>query len=161
MCYLAWLATILFKIFSYTFIKDRVVCFSWGICICLWYQGNAGFTECVRKFPLPLLFLGRVWIELVLIILYIGGFPSSSLVKNPPAMQETCVWSLGQEDPMEEGMATPSSILAWILKELHTSCKWILHESTNRGSWQATVHRVAESDTTEETTHTDRHSLHG
>ena len=33
--------------------------------------------------------------------------------KNPPAMQETWVQSLGQEDPLEEGMATHSSILAW------------------------------------------------
>ena len=31
------------------------------------------------------------------------------MVKNPPAMQETCVWSLGWEDPLEEGMATHSS----------------------------------------------------
>ena len=35
------------------------------------------------------------------------------VVKNPPAMQETPVWSLGWEDPLEEGMATHSSILAW------------------------------------------------
>ena len=34
-------------------------------------------------------------------------------VKNPPAMQKTPVQSLGQEDPLEEGMATHSSILAW------------------------------------------------
>ena len=34
-------------------------------------------------------------------------------VKNPPAMQETQVQSLGQEDPLEEDMATQSSILAW------------------------------------------------
>ena len=34
-------------------------------------------------------------------------------VKNPPAMQETWVQSLGWEDPLEEGMATYSSILAW------------------------------------------------
>ena len=33
--------------------------------------------------------------------------------KNPPAMQETWVQSLGREDPLEEGMATHSSILAW------------------------------------------------
>ena len=33
-------------------------------------------------------------------------------VKNPPAMQETWVWSLGQEDPLEKEMATHSSILA-------------------------------------------------
>ena len=34
-------------------------------------------------------------------------------VKNPPAVQETQVWSLGREDPMEKEMATHSSILAW------------------------------------------------
>ena len=34
-------------------------------------------------------------------------------VKNPPAMQETSVRSLGWEDLLEEGMATHSSILAW------------------------------------------------
>ena len=34
-------------------------------------------------------------------------------VKNPPAMQETCIRSLGREDPLEEGMATHSSILGW------------------------------------------------
>ena len=34
-------------------------------------------------------------------------------VKNLPAMQETCIWPLGQEDPLEKGMATRSSILAW------------------------------------------------
>ena len=35
------------------------------------------------------------------------------MVKNPLAMQETRVQSLSQEDPLEEGMATHSSILAW------------------------------------------------
>ena len=34
-------------------------------------------------------------------------------VKNLPAMQETWVQSLGQEDPLEEGMTTHSSVLAW------------------------------------------------
>ena len=34
-------------------------------------------------------------------------------VKNPPIMQETFFHSLGQEDPLEEGMETHSSILAW------------------------------------------------
>ena len=34
-------------------------------------------------------------------------------IKNPPAMQETWVQSLGQEDPLEKGMATHSSILVW------------------------------------------------
>ena len=35
------------------------------------------------------------------------------MVKNLPAVQETQVWSLGQEDPLEKGMATHSIILAW------------------------------------------------
>ena len=37
----------------------------------------------------------------------------AQLVKNPHAMQETWVWSLGWEDALEKGKATPSSILAW------------------------------------------------
>ena len=41
------------------------------------------------------------------------GFPGSSVVKNLFAMQETQIRSLGGEDPLEEKMATHSSILAW------------------------------------------------
>ena len=41
------------------------------------------------------------------------GFPGGSAVKNPPAMQEIWVKSLGWEDPLEKEMATHSSILAW------------------------------------------------
>ena len=37
----------------------------------------------------------------------------SQMVKNPPAMWETWIQSLGWEDPLEEGIATHSSILAW------------------------------------------------
>ena len=37
----------------------------------------------------------------------------AQLVKNPPAMQETLVRFLGWKDPLEEGMATHSSVLAW------------------------------------------------
>ena len=46
------------------------------------------------------------------------GILTGSAVKNPPAMQETQetpIWSLGWEDPLEEGMATQSSILPWRL----------------------------------------------
>ena len=69
------------------------------------------------------------------------GFPGGSVVKNLPAMQETketWVRSLGQEDLLEEGMATHSSILAWRIP-------------MDRGVWQATVHGVtiSRSHTTE------------
>ena len=37
----------------------------------------------------------------------------AQMVKNLPAVQETQVWPLGQEDPLEKGMATRSRILAW------------------------------------------------
>ena len=46
----------------------------------------------------------------------VEGLPSGLAVKNPRAMQErqeTWVWPLSREDPLEEGMATHSSILAW------------------------------------------------
>ena len=59
------------------------------------------------------------------------------MVKNPPAMQEpqkTQVQSLGQEDPLEEDIATHPSILAW-------------RNPRDRGAWWATVHRVAKSRT--------------
>ena len=42
-----------------------------------------------------------------------GGFPGASVIKNPPAMQETRVQSPSQEDPLEKEMAIHSSILAW------------------------------------------------
>ena len=37
----------------------------------------------------------------------------TQMVKNPPAIQETRVRSLDQEDPLERGMATHSNVLAW------------------------------------------------
>ena len=57
-------------------------------------------------------------------------------VKNLPAMRGTWVRSLGWEDPLEEGMATHSSILAWRIP-------------VDRGAWQAAVRGVTESDKTE------------
>ena len=58
------------------------------------------------------------------------------MVKNLPALIETRVQSLGWEDPLEEGMATHSSILAWRIL-------------MNRGAWRATVHWVTELGTNE------------
>ena len=59
----------------------------------------------------------------------------AQLVKNPPAMWENWVRSLGWEDPLEKGIGYP----------LQYSC---LENSMDRGAWQATVHGIAESDTT-------------
>ena len=59
------------------------------------------------------------------------------MVNNPPAMQETQVQTLGQKDPLEKRMATHSSILDWRIP-------------MDRGAWWTTVHRVTESDTTEQ-----------
>ena len=59
------------------------------------------------------------------------------MVKNLPAMREPWVQPLGWEDPLEEGRATHSSILAWRIP-------------MDRGAWWATVHGGRkESDTTE------------
>ena len=60
-----------------------------------------------------------------------------SEVKNPPAMQkmqEMQVWSLGQEDPLQEEMASNSSILTW-------------KNSMGREAWWAEVHGVSKSRT--------------
>ena len=55
-------------------------------------------------------------------------------LKRLPAMQETWVQSLGQEDPLEEGMATHSTILAWRIP-------------MRSGAWWATVHGVTKNQT--------------
>ena len=51
----------------------------------------------------------------------------AQLVKNPPAMQETLVPSLGWEDPLEKGKANHSSILAWRIPWI--VCPWDHKES--------------------------------
>ena len=58
------------------------------------------------------------------------------MVKNPPAMQESWVQSLGWKDPLEKGMATPLQYSG-------------LENPTDRGNWQTTVHGVTKSHTTE------------
>ena len=58
----------------------------------------------------------------------------AQMVKNPPAMQETQVRSLGQEDPLKEGNGNL----------LQDSC---LENSMDRRAWQATVHRVPKNQT--------------
>ena len=97
-------------------------------------------------------------------------------VKNLPVMQETWVQSLGQEDPLEKGMTTHSSILAWripwteepgglqstgSIEDLRASRTEdsgegngnplqysCLKNPMDRGAWRATVPRSQELDTT-------------
>ena len=65
----------------------------------------------------------------------IGEDPNvAQTVKNSPTMQESWVQSLGWEDPLEEGMTTHSSVLAWRI-----TMDW--------GAWLVTVHGVAKSQT--------------
>ena len=61
-----------------------------------------------------------------------GGM--AQMVKNLPAMQETRVQSLGREDPLEKGMATP----------LQYSC---LENPMDSGAWRAAIQGVAKSRT--------------
>ena len=56
----------------------------------------------------------------------------AQMVKNLPAMQDTWVRSLGWEDPLEKGMATHFSILAWRIP-------------MHREAWRATAHGITES----------------
>ena len=58
----------------------------------------------------------------------------AQMVKNLPVMRETWVPSLGWEDPLQEEMATHSTILAWRIP-------------MDRGAWRATVQGVAKSQT--------------
>ena len=55
----------------------------------------------------------RQWGSLIIPFLCLGTSLAAQLVKNLPAMQETWVQYLGQEDPLEKEMATHSSSLAW------------------------------------------------
>ena len=54
-----------------------------------------------------------IWVFLSDILATIRVSVIAQLVKNPPAMRETWVQSLGWEDPLEKGKVTHSSILAW------------------------------------------------
>ena len=62
----------------------------------------------------------------------ITAFLVAQLVKNPPAVHETQVQTLGWEDTLEKVMATHSNILAWRIP-------------MDRRAWWTTVHRVAKS----------------
>ena len=85
---------------------------SWNVKMCRFLN----FRMCLRTYDYQpkgsrysngLTYLKTVWVTTSWASLV------AQLVKNPPAMQETLVRSLGWEDPLEKGKATHSSILAW------------------------------------------------
>ena len=82
-------------------------------------------------------YIGLMHHNLLPSLLQMGGFPRGSVVRNPPAMQEMCVQSLGREDSLEKENSNP----------LQCSC---LGNPMDGGAWRATVHGVAnESSTTD------------
>ena len=66
----------------------------------------------------------------------VHGLLSGPAVKNPPAVLETWVQSLGRKDPLKKEMATPSSILVW-------------GDPMDRGAWWLQSRDLKELDTTE------------
>ena len=104
---------------------DVVYCYSWMIC----------------KKHLHYHFIKTIQISNILssfVVKYSNNWASlvAQLVKNRPALLETWVRSLGWEDPLEEGMTTDCSFLAW-------------RTPVDGGAGRAAVHGVAESDMTE------------
>ena len=65
-----------------------------------------------------------------------NDFRVAQMVFNQPAIQETLVQSLGQEDPLKNGMAIPSCILAWRVSE-----------EMDRGAWRSIIHKVTRGQT--------------
>ena len=126
-----WLASSLLSCQCKVLVCPATVSNFINLYICLGSVGkestcNAGSIPGLRKAPkegigCPLQYS---WVSLV----------AAQAVKNPPAMWETWVWSLAWKDPLEEGMATHSSILA---------CRIPM----DRRVWQATVHGVTKSQT--------------
>ena len=92
----------------------RAMWLTHGLSRILWRHRIDKKSRCsLHYFSFQIYFFINDWASLV-----------SQMVKNLPEMQETWVQSLGQEDPLEEGMATHSSVLAWRIP-------------IDRGTWQA------------------------
>ena len=108
----------------------------WFLPSILYFQSslNLGF-HFHRTFSIPLKWTRRKYNSTSGIVITKTSTMMAQQVKNLPAMQETQethVRSLGWEDPLEEGMATYSSVLAWRIPN-------------DRGAWWATIHGIAKS----------------
>ena len=113
-----------------------VCCSPWGRKSWTWLNSSHLYLTTRKTIALTI----RTFVSKVISLLFnmLSRFVWASLVaqlvKNPPAMQKASVPFLVQEDPLEAGMATPYSILAWRIP-------------MDRGAWWATVHGVAKSQT--------------
>ena len=77
------------------------------------WQGLWAATDLRNSDLFPSLLLDQHSAVLALSAVFFVASLMTQTIKNLPAMQETCVCSLGQEGPLEKGMATHSSTLAW------------------------------------------------
>ena len=75
------------------------------------------------------------------------GFPVAQRVKHPPAMQETQVWSLGQEDPLEKQMATHFSIHAWRIPWMEAIVHGVTKSLTRLSNFTFTLYRWGKRET--------------
>ena len=91
----------------------------WGTIWMKCPHSEGGILECSFQ-KLLLLFTQTFWFPLLEIL---GDSLVAQMVKSLPAMQETQVQSLGWEEPLEKGMATHSSILAWRIPWTEEPCR--------------------------------------
>ena len=111
------------------FAMGKILIFHYSVDLAL--QDQVAEFVCISSNPTFILVLHRE----------IMGFPSGSVVKNSPAMQETHIQSLGLEDPLEDAMAIHSSILAWRILWREETGPWG-HKSriyTHKGNGQCKV----------------------
>ena len=103
----------------------RVLCFIPLICMLTVMPVSHSFDDCsfMKSFQIG-------FISIFFKCNLVHGLLCGSVVKNPPAKQDTQVQSLGLENPLEKEIATHSSILAWEIP-------------LDRGAWRAIVHGVA------------------
>ena len=97
---------------------SKILIFVWNLTFYHWQQTLSAFslevTGSLGSFLRRFRPKTQIWITIVCQFFQVKRASLvAQLVKNPPAMQETWVWSLGWEDPLEKGKATHSSIPAW------------------------------------------------
>ena len=137
--WLPYFPVALSNMFPISKVSDPTSCFV----LDFWYQFTfSSFGSLLNKVnfnpPLPLSRIRAFWILIETDWIHHSGGQASlvaQLVKNPPAMHETWVRSLGWQDPLEDGMAIHSSIVAWRIP-MDRSVRWAtVHGVAKRGTW--------------------------